>query len=44
MRGVRPNSPPTTTIVPLGGQAEDEEKPDPEAEAAKMFGLSHFVN
>lgn len=35
---------PTTTIVPLGGQAEDEEKPDPEAEAAKMFGLSHFVN
>ncbi len=35
---------PTTTIVPLGGQAEDETKPDPEAEAAKMFGLSHFVN
>lgn len=35
---------PTTTIVPLGSQSEDASKPDPEAEAAKMFGLDHFVN
>lgn len=35
---------PTTTIVPLGSQADDSPKADPEAEAARMFGLSRFVS
>ena len=35
---------PTTTIVPLGSQAEEAPKPNEEAEAARMFGLSKFVN
>ena len=35
---------PTTTVVPLGSQAEEAPKPNEEEEAAKMFGLSRFVS